>query len=158
MNNPTVFSESIHRAFRPTPRAVVGLVDDLLALCREQELELDWHADHCRVRTVSVSAEETVEVPLSKSVFRAVLARLAALCNEHRPESVSPYGGEGELTIGTSPPMVCRVVFTNTPTEQRVQLTRATAEPPNGETQQANNGELLGFTESEDTILKLKGR
>lgn len=143
MNKPTAFAESIHKAFRPTPRAVVGLVDDLLGLCREQELVLDWHDDHCRVRTIDVDPEETVEAPLAKAVFRAVLARLAALCNERHPGSVSPYGGEGELTVGTNPPIVCRVVFTNTPSEQRVQLTRVKAERPNGEIQKTKNVALL---------------
>jgi hypothetical protein len=116
--------ELVRHVFRPTQRGVVGLVDDLLGLCREQELQLDWHADQCRVRAIGEESEESIEVALPKSVFRAILARLAALCNERNPGSASPYGGEGELTAGVDPDTLYRVVFTNTPDSQRVHLTR----------------------------------
>jgi hypothetical protein len=110
--------------FLPAQRGVVGLVDDLLRICGDRGLRLDWHDGSCRIRSLGAAPEETTEVPLPKSVFRAVLARLAALCNDRGPGSISPYGGEGELTIGTDPAMVISVTFTNTPGEQRVQLAR----------------------------------
>ncbi len=103
---------------------MVGLVDDLLELCHARGLQLDWRAGRCRVRSIGVEPEESIEVPVPKSVFRAVVARLATLCNDRNPGSVSPYGGEGELTVDVDPSTVCRVAFTNTPDEQRVQLTR----------------------------------
>jgi len=124
MNNPSLSSELIRQLLRPTQRGVVGLVDDLLESCRAQELQLDWHADQCRVRASGLEPEEFIAVPLPKSVFRAVLARLATLCNERNPGSVSPYGGEGELTVGGDPATVCQVTFTNTPGVQSVRLTR----------------------------------
>jgi hypothetical protein len=49
---------------------------------------------------------------------------MAALCNERIPGAVSPYGGEGELSVGTSPPAIFRVAFTNTPGEQRLKVRR----------------------------------
>jgi hypothetical protein len=124
MSDPSKFLQLIRQVFRPTQRGVAGLVDDLLELCQEQGLQLDWHADQCRVRSIGAEADESIEVPVPKSVFRAVLARFAALCNERNPGSVSPYGGEGELTVGVDPATVCRVAFTNTLATQRVQLTR----------------------------------
>jgi hypothetical protein len=119
-----VSSDSTRQAFRPSQRGVVGLVDDLLALCQEQELQLEWRANQCRVCTIGVGPEEMIEVPLPNSAFRAVLARLAALCNEVNPGSVSPYRGEAELRIGIDPIIRFRVAFTNTASEQRVQITR----------------------------------
>src|SRR5262249_56235813 len=68
--------------------------------------------------------QEWTEVSVPKSVFRAILARVAALCNEHAPNSVSPYGGEGEISVGTNPPTLFRVAFTNTPGEQRLEVSR----------------------------------
>src|SRR5438552_15960180 len=94
---------------------VVGLVNDLLAACREHGLQIDWEGDRCRVRSAGGDWEEVADVPVRKSAFRAILARVAALCNERTPNSVSPYGGQGELSTGTNPPGVFRVVFTNTP-------------------------------------------
>jgi hypothetical protein len=129
MSNPTPFLDRIRQIFRPTQRGVVGMVDDLLGLCQNQELQLDWHADRCHVCTIGAEPEESIEVPIPKSVFRAVLARLAALCNERNPASVSPYGGEGELIVGVDPATVCRVAFTNTPDAQCVRLTRIENEP-----------------------------
>jgi hypothetical protein len=49
---------------------------------------------------------------------------MAALCNEQALHSVSPYGGESELSIGTNPPAIFRVAFTNTASEQRLELRR----------------------------------
>ena len=71
-----------------------------------------------------------IQVPLPKSVFRAALARLAALCNERNPGSVSSYGGEGELVIGAEPSHVCHVTFTNTSSTQWVRLTRTRQDNP----------------------------
>jgi len=124
MNEPSPFLQSIRQTLEPTPRGVVGLVDDLLELCHAQGIQLDWRAGLCRVRSIGMEPEESVEVPVPKSVFRALLARLATLCNDRNPGSISPYGGEGELTVDVDPVTVCRVAFTNTPDEQRVQLSR----------------------------------
>jgi hypothetical protein len=124
MNQLPPLSERVRRALEPARGGIVGLVDDLLGLCREQGLHLDWRADRCRVHPLGVRPEESTEIPLPKSVFRAVLARVAALCNERIPDSVSPYGGEGELSVGTDPPTVFRVAFINTPGEQRLEVRR----------------------------------
>ncbi len=126
MNHASPFPERLQRAFEPDRRGVVGLVDDLLSLCREQGLQLDWQANRCRVRPLGAQPQESTEVPLPKSVFRAILARMAVLCNERIPDSVSPYGGEGELSICTNPPTVFRVAFINTPGEQRLEVRRFT--------------------------------
>lgn len=123
MSTASQLSDLIQSAFRPTPRGVVGLVDHLLRLCREQRLELHWQLDRCRVHPIGRGPEEVIDVPLGNSVFRAILARIAALCNERVPNSVSPYGGKGELAVGASPSTVFRVVFANTPSEQRLELT-----------------------------------
>lgn len=124
MNDLSPFPERLKRAFEPTRRGVVGLVDDLLGLCREQGLQLDWQAKQCRARPIGAGPQESTEIPLPRSVFRAVLARLAVLCNERIPDSVSPYGGEGELSVHTNPPTVFRVSFANTPSEQRLEIRR----------------------------------
>jgi hypothetical protein len=115
------FEERVRLAFVPTPRAVLGLVDDLLELAREQPLSLTFRSGMCVVSPAG-EASNTVEVPLPKSVFRAVLARVAVLCNEQRPDSVSPYGGTGEVCVGPDPRTTLRVAFTNTPEEQRLEL------------------------------------
>ena len=125
---------------------MVGLVDDLLQLCSTQGLEVDWHANLCRVRSVAVEPEESIRLPIPHSVFRAALARLAALCNEQKPGSVSPYGGDGELTVvGDDHPTVCRVAFTNTPSTQHVRLTpiRPDNEAGEGQTSQRTGLESL---------------
>jgi hypothetical protein len=115
------FEERVRLSFVPTPRAVLGLVDDLLELGREQPLSLTFRDGTCFVTPVG-DASNAVEVPLPKSVFRAVLARVAALCNEQRPNSVSLSGGTGEVRVGTDSRTTLRVAFTNTPGDQRLQV------------------------------------
>lgn len=122
MSNPGPFLERLQKAFKPGQDGVVGIVDVLLGLCREQGLLFVLQANQCRVRSVNTEPHELAEIPLQQSVFRAILARVAALCNERTPSSVTPYGGEGELSICTDPPTVFRVAFTNTPGEQRLEL------------------------------------
>ena len=65
MNQTLRIPDKLKRIFEPSPRAVVGLVDDLLELCPVGGMELDWHADCCRVRY----GAELVEIPLPKAVF-----------------------------------------------------------------------------------------
>jgi hypothetical protein len=128
MIHSTPFAERVRRAFTPTPRGVVGLVDDLLGLCRVHQLRINFQDGHCYVRPLGTDAQDALDVPLPKSVFRAVLARIAALCNEHHPHSVTPYRGEGEIVVPAPrsekciSPSTCYVSFTNTPTDQRLEL------------------------------------
>ena len=89
----TLFADRVRSAFQPTTRGVVGLVDDLLYLCRHYQLRINFRDGHCAIRRLGADAEESLDVPVPKSVFRAALARIAAICNEQRPESVTPYRG-----------------------------------------------------------------
>jgi hypothetical protein len=122
MKTASSFSQEFQRAVMHPTGAIVGLVDGVLTLCREHGLELDWNLDRCLLRPAGGIADETVSVLLRKSVFRAVLARFAILCRERVPESVSMYGGTGELLFGTHPPAVFKVSFSNTPDAQWLRL------------------------------------
>lgn len=122
------FADRVQQAFRPTSRGVVGLVDDLLDLCRVHQLRLRFADGHCSVRRLGTADADSLSVPIPKSVFRAALARVAALCNEGHPGSVTPYHGEGEVAVppatspNGSPPSTCFVSFTNTPSEQQLEM------------------------------------
>ena len=118
------FRARVQRAFEPNGRGVVGVADEIFTLCGVQGLRLDWQEDRCRVRTLGAEPQESTDVPLPKSAFRAILARVAALCNERTPDSVSPYGGAGELLASTDPASVFHVSFANRPDEQRLELRR----------------------------------
>jgi hypothetical protein len=120
---PQPFPERLRQALSPAGRGVIGVVEEVLRLCREQGLRLDWHANLCCVRLLDSEPQGVTAIPLPKSVFRAMLARVAALCNENGRNSVSPYGGQGELTVDDDPTTVIRVAFTNTPDEQKLELT-----------------------------------
>jgi hypothetical protein len=123
MNMPLTSPERLSRALTTPARGILGLVEDLLAMSREHGLQLDWQAGHCRVRFLEGGPAAWIEVPLRKSVVRAALARVAVLCNQRNPNSVSPYGGQGELLAGADPTTAIRVTFVNTPDEQSLELT-----------------------------------
>lgn len=122
MNTLPPFPERIRTVLQPAGPGVVELVDELLRLCPEQGFAMAWQGGRCCVSRFAVVPVESIEVPLPKSAFRAVLARLAALCSERAPDSVSPYGGEGQILAGTDAPALVRVVFWNTLDEQRVEM------------------------------------
>jgi hypothetical protein len=103
---------------------VVGMVDDLFVIGSEHDLRIEWRDGACHVRLREPSSEATVEVPLPKSVFRAALARISVLCNERFPNTVSSYGGSGKLLAPGSTDVELRVAFSNTPTAQKVELSR----------------------------------
>jgi hypothetical protein len=125
MSTTSDLSGALRRVLLQPTGGVAGLVDELLAVCREHGLQLEWQANRCRVRPVGGAWQDVTDVPLRKSVFRAVLARMAALCNDGGSGPVSPYGGQGEIKVGANPATVFRVAFINTPGEQRLELAPA---------------------------------
>jgi hypothetical protein len=122
MSTASHVSETLRAVFANPERGIVGMVDDLLAACQQHRLELTWEGDRCRVRAAGGEWEEVMDIPLRKSVLRAILARIAALCSEQSPNSVSPYGGEGQIAVGRDSPHVFRISFANTPAEQKLEL------------------------------------
>jgi hypothetical protein len=122
------FVDRVQMAFQPTPRGVVGLVDDLLGLCRRYQLRIRFRDGHCSVRTLGADDEESLKIPVPKSVFRAALARIAAICNEQHPQSVTSYRGAGDIVVpppdsqNSVPPSLCYVSFTNTTSAQDLEM------------------------------------
>lgn len=122
MNATANLTELIQDALR-SPGNLVEMVDAILDVCLEQRLHLRWERDCCRVRSLRTQGGvEEIRKPLSKSQFRAVLARIAVLCNEHNPNSVSPYGGARTLPLGAKRNRAVRVLFVNTPDEQLLDI------------------------------------
>ena len=58
MNGTNPLPERVQQTFQPGPRGVVGLVDQLVGLCAEQALQLDWHAGQCRLRLLRLASAE----------------------------------------------------------------------------------------------------
>ena len=104
-------------------RGVVGVVDDLLATCPPEGLRLWWQQDACHAVKLGSTPTELTRVSLRKSAFRAVLARVAVLCNASG-ETVSPYGGRGIVTTEDSGRRF-HVEFVNTADDQHCDLAPA---------------------------------
>ena len=113
-------SESLSRIILHPTGGVVQLVDELLAVCRVDGLRIEWENKLCRVR--SGHSNESFELSVPNSAFRAILARIAAICNARKPGSVSPYGGRAELSLDSDPRTVFTVAFVNTASEQRLEI------------------------------------
>ncbi len=124
MIEQTSLAERLSHAFATPSQGILGLVEELLIASIEQEIRLEWQAGCCYLN-IDADPSERIEVAVQKSVIRAVLARIAVLCNEKVPNSVTPYGGRGELTIDTNHAQVIRVNFINTLEEQSLELTPA---------------------------------
>ncbi len=95
-------------------RGIIGIVDELVETSREHDLQVLWRAGCCSVILAGGEHPDRIEVPMRKSVVRAVIARIAALCNERNPGSVSPYRGQGEITIDADPLRTVHADFVNT--------------------------------------------
>jgi hypothetical protein len=119
MNHSASLTERLQVARRPTGDGVIGITNRLLDMCRQQNLYFEWHEGICRVQTLGADTPESAEIPLQKSVFRAILARISHFCNE-----VSPYGGEGDIVLESDPLTTLSIAFTNTPDVQQIELRR----------------------------------
>jgi hypothetical protein len=117
--------ELIQRALSYPSAGVVGAVDELLAIATEYSFRLERQPDGCRVHLLDSATSDFVDVQIRNSAFRAILARISVLCNQQHSNCVSPYGGQGELVIGSSPTTKLHVSFVNTPAEQSIDLLRA---------------------------------
>ncbi len=116
--------DCLRRAFAPTQGGIVGLTDQLLEACVDSDVEFKRVGNRFVCNwTVNGETKEAL-VPLAPAAFRTILARIAALCNEYSPNAVTPYGGEGLLTVKGPPPTVVRVAFVNTPSAQRLEVRR----------------------------------
>ncbi len=122
MKTATALANALAKAFDPPASGFVGIVDNLLELCRGGELEFALRSDVCHIRIRQGTLEETLNLPLREGIFRAMLARIAALCNQRQPGSVSPYGGQGEIHLGRHPHAVFAAHFVNTTAEQSLRL------------------------------------
>ena len=123
MNTLLQLFDAITHAFEHPTGGVLGMVDELLALCPEHGLRLEWRADRCWVLPSAENGTDgSFVVSIRKSVFRAILARLAVLCNERTANSVSLYGGHGVLLVNSNPTKAFRVKLVNTTAEQHLEL------------------------------------
>jgi hypothetical protein len=120
--------DCLRRAFAPTQGGIVRLTEQLLAACVGGEVEFERVKDRCVCRwTVSGDVQEAT-APLPPAAFRTILARIAVLCNQRSPDSVTPYGGEGQLALAGQPSTVFQVAFVNTPDKQHMKLKSLAAE------------------------------
>ena len=114
--------EGLRRAFAPTQRGIVGLTDQMLAACVGSDVEFERFGHRCVCRWTLNGNTEEAGVPLPPAAFRTILARIAVLCNERIPDSVTPYGGKGLLAVTGHPATVFQVGFFNTPEKQQLKL------------------------------------
>jgi len=122
MNHSSPIAEVLRPILVHPRDGVVGLVDDLLQTCRQYRLQIDWQLDHFQMRSPETDWEVLTELSIGKSTFRAVLARVAALCSQHHPASISPYGGRCELPSDAGDRTLLQIHFENTPSEQKLEL------------------------------------
>ncbi|WP_435020549.1 hypothetical protein TA3x_001891 [Tundrisphaera sp. TA3] len=122
MSRNTADTTGLESVLADASRGVLGMVDELIAISRKREIHLLWEDQHCRIRPVDGDPGPWPEVPMPRSVFRAILARISALCNERSAAPVSPYGGEADIVSGPGSMDGIHASFANTPDEQRLDL------------------------------------
>src|SRR3712207_851744 len=101
--------EELRRVLAAPTGGVTGLVDELLAACAEHGRGLDWRSGRWRGRPLGGVWEDRIDRTVRQSVFRAVVARAAAVCDQQGPGSVSPYRRTAELSNGRDQAMTVRV-------------------------------------------------
>ncbi len=108
---------------------LIGLFDHYLRLLGEEGAAVEFSEGRCWL-SPRQEGDAPEELPLSRTTFRPILARVAFLCNEYRPSSVTPYGGVGVFKLAGPPELLLRVSFTNTPDIQKLDIRPAGAPAP----------------------------
>ena len=79
-------SDTVHdrlqQAFVPTQRGIVGLTEQLLNACVGSDVEFERVGDRVVCHWTENGDTHDATVPLPPTAFRAILARIAMLCNE----------------------------------------------------------------------------
>jgi hypothetical protein len=118
-------ADAIRRLLLHPTGGLIGLVDEMLSVCADHGLSIDWQLNRLRIQSTDGEWEEITDELPRKSVFRAILARVATLCNEVVPDSVSSYGGTAKLALPSHPAVVFRFEFANTPDAQEIRIATA---------------------------------
>jgi small subunit ribosomal protein S1 len=119
-------AESLRRAFENSEGGIITLVETILEHATAKGIRLDWRDEACQIRASNGNGPIELSVPFRKAVFRAILARIFALCNERDPGKISPYGGEADLENGAHSRRF-HAVFMNTPSEQYLEIRSLTS-------------------------------
>ncbi len=122
MTRSQTVEDCLRRAFEPARRGVVGLTEQLLEAFAGGDVEFERVGDRCVCRWDADGGTQETTVPLPPAAFRTILARIAMLCIERSPNSVTPYRGESLLTVDGGTTKVVRVAFVNTPEKQQLNL------------------------------------
>ncbi|MBI1832945.1 MAG: DUF2934 domain-containing protein [Planctomycetes bacterium] len=125
MSVSSPYLAALRKAVEAPSNGFVSIVDDVLALCRQHALQLEWRDNKCRVR--SHERDDVIEFSLRKSGFRAMLARIASLCDEQAPGTFEPYGGSGALSSASDSNGMLGVAWMNTPDHQWLVIVPAAA-------------------------------
>jgi hypothetical protein len=105
----------------PTERGIIGLVNDVLLLCAEHGVEFECDGERCTLHSRQDASEESCPLTFNRSILRAGLAYISALCKKQSP--TSPYGGQGTIVIANEPQKSLEIVFVNTSSEQSLRIT-----------------------------------
>lgn len=102
-------------------RSIIQIVDQLLSISLDHLLQIDWRDNILRVRQREGDWKQ-LELPIRKSIFRAILARLATLANESTPTSVSLYGGRSNVSVQGHPDLLIHFSCSNLTGDQWLEL------------------------------------
>jgi hypothetical protein len=116
---------------------VVWLGDELIAITQHVgSVAREMVRDATGVRSLVCRSDPPTGEPIRFSdrgplyVFRPLLARLAVMCSDETGQAFLPYGGRYSLTRSSRDgPVRLDLDFANTPSEQRVHITRVAVTP-----------------------------
>lgn len=110
--------------FKPREGGVLDLIGDMSAHLVENRLRIVWVPGVVTEYPLAGGEPRSFEFAFRNSIFRLVMARMGVLCGEKAKEDpIYPYRGRGEFTDPRWPHVRFRVEFTNTPADQRLDLT-----------------------------------
>jgi hypothetical protein len=106
MKTATALTDALVKAFDPPASGLVGIVDNLLQLCRGGDLELAWRSNGCHVRREIHLGPDPEEVFSAHFVNTAAEQSLRLVHVSHNGRSAADQplgsGGVGQSTARPS--------------------------------------------------------
>ena len=118
------------RDYKPRGNGFFDLVDDILAYVVENRARIVWVRELVTEFPLDGGTSRSLGFAYRNSVARAVIARLAALCEVAIGNPFHPYRGEGSFTDPRWPHVRFFVEFSNSSAELCLELTPVFSSEP----------------------------
>jgi hypothetical protein len=112
--------DAIIDLFQKPQLGCVAIVDGILKIACKFPLKFEWAEDRCQLQILN--SDQQTKMPIRKSTFRAIIARVATIASEKSFLAFNPSVGDENFSIGADVDIGLAARFENSPDRQMLEL------------------------------------